>query len=145
MLKPENIRLVERHDMEQVINMLQDISKYMPPQEALDGIWKEFSRQENVISIVVEIDGNVLGYGSLVIESKIRGGKLGHIEDIVVKKRYRSQGIGLLILKELQHIASERGCYKVALHCQDHNVPFYEKCGFLLQGNSLHRFVSKDH
>lgn len=74
MLKPENIRLVERHDMEQVITMLQDLSKSMPPQGALEGIWKEFSRQENVISIVVEIAGNVLGYGSLVIESKIRGG-----------------------------------------------------------------------
>jgi glucosamine-phosphate N-acetyltransferase len=34
-------------------------------------------------------------------------------------------------MQVLKDIAAQCGCYKVILDCAEHNVKFYEKCGFL--------------
>ena len=34
------------------------------------------------------------------------------------------------LIQVLKDVAIARGCYKVILDCAEHNVKFYEKCGF---------------
>lgn len=92
-------------------------------------------------SVAAVLADVVVGYGSVVIEAKIRGGKIGHIEDIVVNSGFRKEGIGKAVLDELYKIAAENGCYKVALHCKEHNVHFYEKCMCNLSGISMQRLL----
>lgn len=133
-------RALAKKDMADVIDLLRSISPYAPPDELYDGIWRDFSRQENVISLVVEAEGIAVGYGLVLIEQKIRGGKVGHIEDIVTHPQHRRRGLGMELVEALTKEAFDLGCYKVALHCQPHNVAFYEKCGFLGSGNSMQRF-----
>ena len=43
----------------------------------------------------------VLGFGSILIEYKIRGGVMGHIEDIAIHNQYQNRGIGKLIMEKL--------------------------------------------
>ena len=129
--------------MEQVVTLLQEISKFQPALEEYDYNWMLFSAQNNVFSIVAINDqNNVVGFGSLVIEYKIRGGKLGHVEDIVTSSSYRNEGLGYAILDKLYDFAKENGCYKVALQCRIHNVSFYEKCNYTVSGTAMQRFVS---
>lgn len=130
----------ERRDLAAVIGLIQDISPYQPPSDIYESIWLEFSSQDNVVSLVAEHNGIPVGYGAVMIEQKIRGGKVGHIEDIVTHPLHREMGVGRDLVEALTQVAFDRGCYKVALHCQPHNFAFYEKCGFLGSGHAMQRF-----
>lgn len=122
--------------------LLQEISIYLPPEESYDDIWESFTNQSNVYPVIATRDEIVVGYGSISIETKIRGGKIGHIEDVVCKSSVRHSGIGRLIIDALYEIAKENNCYKVALHCQHHSVKFYEKCGYIVNGSAMQRVVT---
>ena len=136
------IEPIRREHMGEVINLLQSMSAFQPPKEAYDEIWASFSAQAHVFSVVALIDNIVVGYGSVVIENKIRGGKMGHVEDIVSSPTQRKKGIGKAIVNALYEIAKQHGCYKVALQCQEHNVAFYERCDYKGSGSAMQRFIS---
>jgi len=136
-----DIRSVEKRDMSDVVELLQSMSEFKPSESDFDAIWDEFYNQSNVFPIVALIDEIVVGYGSIVIETKIRGGKMGHIEDIVSHVDYGKKGIGKGIVDALFDIAKQNGCYKVTLQCKEHNVPFYNKCDYEISGLAMQRFV----
>ena len=128
--------------MEEVINLLQDISPFKPRKEDYEEIWLKFIANPDYFGIVItdELD-KVIAYGCILIENKIRGGIAGHIEDIVVNSKYRAKVFGKLILKTLYRIAKEKDCYKIFLSCQKENIEFYEKSKFSLSGFSLTKFL----
>ena len=99
--------------------------------KALDILGKINSNPDHIIA-VAEIDGNVVGSTTLLIEQKFihDGGLVGHIEDVVVNKDFQGQKIGEKIMKYLLELAKNRGCYKTILDCTDDVKPFYEKLGF---------------
>ncbi|GAH34488.1 unnamed protein product, partial [marine sediment metagenome] len=78
----------------------------------------------------------IIGCVTILIEDKIihNGGKVGHIEDVVVSNDYRGKGIGKIIINHCVALAKESGCYKVILDCNEENTKFYEKCGFKTHG-----------
>jgi glucosamine-phosphate N-acetyltransferase len=135
------VRDTRETDMSEVIELLQSLSEFNPPKKDYPNIWREFCAQDNVHSLVAIIGGRIIGYGSVLIETKIRGGKLGHIEDIVSHPNYREKGIGNAIVTSLFDIAKTKGCYKVALQCKEHNVMFYTKCDYERSGVAMQRFV----
>jgi glucosamine-phosphate N-acetyltransferase len=131
-----------REHMEDVIDLLQHMSVFQPPKNDYDNIWATFSAQTHVFSIVAVVNSRVVAYGSIVIENKIRGGKLGHIEDIVISPNLQQKGIGKSLVNSLYEIAKKHGCYKVALQCQQHIVTFYEKCDYKEVGSAMQRFIN---
>ena len=135
------IRTVERGDLKAVIDLLQSMSEFKPLKSNLLPIWNSVSKQSNVHSLVAVVDEQIVGYGSIVIETKIRGGKMGHVEDIVSHSLFRKKGIGKAVVDALFNIAKANGCYKIALQCRAHNVEFYEKCGYEVSGIALQRFI----
>lgn len=135
------IRMVEQTDMDSVIQLLQLMSEFKPPKSDYPFIWDSLCQQTNVHSLVAILDKEIVGYGSIVIEAKIRGGKMGHVEDIVSHPGYRKQGVGKAIVDALFDVAKANGCYKVALQCKEHNVSFYEKCNYEISGVAMQRFV----
>ena len=92
----------------------------------------EIYRNPNHFIYVFELDGQIVGTTTLFIEQKFirNGGKVGHIEDMAVRKEVQLEGIGQVLVEEAVQEAQRSGCYKVILDCGEHNVPFYEKCGF---------------
>lgn len=136
---------IMRSHMMGVIDLLQQISSFRPPLTQYESIWENFERQGHVFSVVATSESTVIGYGSLILEQKIRGGIMGHIEDIVVSPSHGKKGIGRLIVESLCEIALKKGCYKVALQCQDRNLGFYKKCGFEFSGTMMQRFVSSSN
>lgn len=132
------VRKIEEADHRTVIDLLQDISKHVPDAAALGGIWSAFQAQPHVVGMVAVTEEHgaerVIGYGSLCVDIKIRGGSIGHIEDIVVAPNFRGRGVGSLVVRSLMALASERKCYKVALECRDEKKAFYAQMGFVHSG-----------
>ena len=77
-------------------------------------------------------NNKVLGTATLLMEQKFihNGGKVGHIEDVAINKQYQGLGIGKKLILHCLDVAEKEGCYKTILDCSEHNVIFYEKCGF---------------
>ncbi|ENM5906449.1 GNAT family N-acetyltransferase [Vibrio mimicus] len=140
-VKNISIRAVVQNDMDAVIDLLQSMSEFKPSKSDFLPIWNSFCEQSNVHSLVAVMDSQIVGYGSIVIETKIRGGKVGHIEDIVSHSLFRKKGIGKAVVDALFDVAQVNGCYKVALQCKEHNVKFYEKCGCEVSGVAMQMFV----
>ena len=109
--------------------------------EATDfaSLWEIYQGNKSVVVLVVEKYEKIMGTGTILIEQKFLrgGGKVGHIEDVVVDNRSREKGVGKAIIDSLVEIAKEKGCYKVILNCSNENVPFYIKCGFKLTENEM--------
>lgn len=140
-VKNITIRAVVQSDMDAVIELLQGISEFKPSESEYLPIWNRFREQSNVYSLVAVSDHQIVGYGSIVIETKIRGGKMGHIEDIVSHPLFQKKGIGKGIVDGLFDVAKAKGCYKVALQCKEHNVKFYAKCGYEVSGLAMQMFA----
>ena len=101
-------------------------------QNSVKNILKRILENENHIIHVAELDGKIVGSTTLLIEQKFihEGGFVGHIEDVVVNKKFEGQGIGMKLVLSLLDVAKEKKCYKTILNCEDKLIPFYEKIGF---------------
>ena len=106
--------------------------------------FEEFKNQYNKMQSTVYViydtqNDTIIGTGSLLIEHKFihKLGSVGHIEDIVIDKNYRNNGLGKKIIDTLINIAKNNGCYKVILDCDIKNTTYYEHIGFLNKGNYM--------
>ena len=101
-------------------------------QNSVKNILKKILENENHIIHVAELNGKIVGATTLLIEQKFihEGGFVGHIEDVVVNKKFEGQGIGMKLVLSLLDVAKEKKCYKTILNCEDKLIPFYEKIGF---------------
>ena len=87
---------------------------------ARDILKKIIENPDHVIH-VAEVDGKVVGSTTLLIEQKFihKGGKVGHIEDVVVSKEFEGRGIGIKLVTSLLEVAKTENCYKTILDCKD--------------------------
>jgi len=119
------------------LDVLRDTSG-MSEGKALEIFKKIKSNPEHII-IIAEMEGKVVGSTTLLIEPKFihQGGIVGHIEDVVVDKKFQGKKIGEKIITRVLEIAKNHGCYKTILDCSDNVKPFYEKLGFKHNSNEL--------
>jgi glucosamine-phosphate N-acetyltransferase len=92
------------------------------------------------IWVIHDTDLNqIIGSATLLIEPKFihACGRVGHIEDVVIRKNIHGGGFGKKLIDHLTKRAVLAGCYKVILDCSDKNVGFYEKCGFIAKGREM--------
>ena len=101
----------------------------------------DYQRQSDIQKTVVVVNDHdrIIATGSILIEPKfIRGGMpCAHIEDIVVDNSVRGGNVGKKLINHLVQHAKDRGCYKVILDCSEHNIGFYNKCGFDKGGQQM--------
>ena len=95
-------------------------------------VFEEIDANRNHVIIVAEVDGRIVGSGTLIIEQKFihKGGLVGHIEDWVIDKEFQGRGIGRKITERMLEIARERGCYKTILDCKPNLESYYKNMGF---------------
>ena len=99
---------------------------------------KIISNPDYIIEVVEE-NGKIIGSATLFIEQKFihHGGRVGHIEDVVVSKEYEGKGIGIKLVTSLLEKAKAMNCYKTILDCNDELIPFYERIGFKQESNQM--------
>ncbi len=102
-------------------------------------IFEKISTNSNHFVYVAILDGRVIGSTTMLIEPKFihNGGKVAHIEDVVVSKDYQGKGIGEMLMRSLLELAKDNNCYKTILDCTDEVKPFYEKIGFKRTSNGM--------
>jgi glucosamine-phosphate N-acetyltransferase len=102
-------------------------------------VFDKISKNPHQVIYVAIEKSTVLGAASILIEQKFihDGGKVGHIEDVVVRKEFQGKGIGQKIVNALIKYAEKQGCYKTILDCADDLIPFYENIGFKRHANSM--------
>jgi len=107
--------------------------------KSAEKIFDKINQNPDHVIVVAIMDKRIVGSATLLIETKFihNGGKVGHIEDVVVNKEHQGKGIGEKIIKFLLKYAEELGCYKTILDCADEVKPFYEKLGFKHNADAL--------
>lgn len=78
-------------------------------------------------ALALDAQGRVLGTGRLLPD--------GHIGRMAVLQSARGQGVGTALLRALLEAARARGDREVVLSAQTHAMPFYEKAGFIAEGD----------
>lgn len=130
--------------------------------EALDSLVENTSRLDKAKSeeIFREINSNplhriyvalkhenkslIVGTITLLVEPKFifSGDRVGHIEDVSIKKGYQKLGIGSMLVRHAIAAAKRMGCVKIVLDCSDETMYFYEKLGFTYQDNCMKKIVN---
>jgi glucosamine-phosphate N-acetyltransferase len=102
-------------------------------------VFNKIKSNPNHLVFVVILDDKVIGSTTLLIEPKFihQGGKVGHIEDVVIAKEVQGSGIGEKLINFILDYAKKNDCYKTILDCSDDVKPFYEKIGFKKHSNSM--------
>jgi len=113
-------------------------SSHIKPKKA-NSIFNKISKNPDHVIYVAIYNGEIIGATTLLIEQKFihDGGKVGHIEDVVVRKEYQGKGVGKKIVNALLKYAKKKGCYKTILDCSEDLIPFYENIGFKRHSNSM--------
>ena len=135
------IRELEENDFKKgflnVLDTLRETSN-ITEDKALE-IFKNIKSNPKHIIVVAEINEEIVGSTTLLIEPKFihQGGIVGHIEDVVVGKKFQGEKIGEKIINYVLQLAKNQGCYKTILDCSNEVKPFYEKLGFKHNSNEL--------
>tara|TARA_R110001592_G_scaffold296422_1_gene566830 strand:+ start:3935 stop:4354 length:420 start_codon:yes stop_codon:yes gene_type:complete len=134
-------RRVKRKDLDKVFLLLQQLTKIDYSARDKSECWNLFISNTSSNSIVGIYDNEIVAYGSIVIENKIRGEVAGHVEDIVVDSKVRGKNIGVELIEELVKIAKEKNCYRVTLLCDESLINFYNKNNFKTNGIAMKVFT----
>ena len=139
------VKIKKKHLISVVKLLSRYLTKFLPKKKDYNKIWKNFSSQNNLYAVVAVNKKNlVVGYGSIFLLKKIRGGILGYIEDIVIDKKFQSVGLGSKIVKKLSKFGKNINCYKIALQCSKRgNIEFYKKCGYRINGVNMQKVLAK--
>jgi glucosamine-phosphate N-acetyltransferase len=132
--------------------------------ESLDNLLPGTSRLErtNARTVLAEIRSNplhrifvavipqrqagrevVVGTTTLLVEPKFifNGGRVGHIEDVSVRRGYEDMGLGCRLVSHATQVAKDMGCVKMVLDCSEETMPFYQKLGYSYQDNCMKKFL----
>ena len=134
------MRKFASEDIGSVIELLQDVSIYRPQDNLMSSLAHKFIASSNSVGRVLVSNGNVVGFGSVFILDRIRGGNSGVIEDVVIDPYSRNQGLGRLLIEDLLDQARMRGCFKVTLESSLVGEKFYQAVGFEPAGRTM-RFL----
>ena len=84
--------------------------------------------------IVARSTNQVIGIVSLLYTvSTALGGRVALLEDMLIHPDFRNQAIGSCLLSHAVNIAREKGCRRITLLTDKHNLPaqrFYRRHGF---------------
>tara|TARA_R100001163_G_scaffold64213_2_gene57929 strand:- start:3289 stop:3732 length:444 start_codon:yes stop_codon:yes gene_type:complete len=126
------------------LNLLDESSNIdIPDFNKFNDHLKNILNQNSTILVIKNNINELIGSAKLIVDLKLnkRLSAIGHIEDVVIHKDYRGQGLGKKIIERLIEIAKSKNCYKIILQCSDKNTEFYEKCSFKSRGKNMELFV----
>lgn len=99
--------------------------QHVPPEIELDEL------DAVAVHVLALVDGQPVGTGRLVVndDGSARVGRMA------VLRPHRYRGVGSAVLEALVEFARQRGVERVVLAGQVHAIPFYERFGFVANGD----------
>lgn len=132
-----HFRTLQHHDYVSYLALIRDFRKTSFTKEQF---WSTLDTMVQTSDmIVIEEAGELIACGTLLYETKLihNISKVGHIEDVCIKKEHRGKQLGKQLIAYMAGLAKEKGCYKVTLYCEEGNVEFYKKCNFKCAGQQM--------
>ncbi|MGI4789526.1 MAG: GNAT family N-acetyltransferase [Janthinobacterium lividum] len=132
------IRTVRREDLPGLLNLyvhLNPDNASLPGNEHLQQVWQQILSDPKLHCFVAETNGTLTGTCLLVIVPNLtRSARpFGVIENVVIHRDYRRQGIGSQLMRHTLDGAWGGGCYKAMLLSgsrREEAHRFYEGLGF---------------
>lgn len=85
---------------------------------------------ENAIHLLAsDCDGNPIGCARILRD--------GHIGRMAVLKPWRAQGVGRQLLQQAVEVVKGLGCQAAFLDAQTYAIPFYQRQGFITEGEEF--------
>lgn len=85
---------------------------------------------ESVQLLIENIAGELVATGRLIVEGT--DANTGRIGRMAVRKEYRGQGLGAMLMQAFIERSHYLGMHKLVLDAQVHAIPFYEKFAFVV-------------
>ena len=137
-------RLLQLEDYHRgFLQLLEQLTTVQADSITFDDFKSQYNKVRSTVYVVHDKELDlIIGTGSILIEHKYihKLGSVGHIEDIVVDKKFRQRGLGKKIIDCLINIATNNNCYKVILDCDITNTSYYEHIGFVNKGNFMAKY-----
>lgn len=132
-----NIRETRQSDMPSVLKLIKELAKFEKEAEAVevtvdDLITDGFKNNPSFRTYVAEIDNKIVGMALFYERYSTWKGKALHLEDLIVKEKYRGKGIGNALYSEVLEYAYKNDFKRVVWEVLDWNTPaidFYEGTG----------------
>jgi len=134
-------RSIRKSDLDDIFLLLQQLTEINYSSRNKNICWDLFKNNNSSNAIVGVYKDKPIAYGSIVIENKIRGEVAGHIEDIVVAKKYRGKNIGVKLIEKLVDIGKSKNCYRITLLCNESLSRFYNKNGFTSNNIAMKKYL----
>ena len=131
------IRRAEPHDCALILDFIRALADYehmLDDVVATEALLHEWLFEHRVAEVIFAVcDGEEVGFALFFHSFSTFLGKAGiYLEDLFVKPKFRSLGIGKRLLSELARLTLERGCGRLEWQCLDWNAPsiaFYKSLG----------------
>jgi GNAT superfamily N-acetyltransferase len=113
--------------------------------QGVDPALEADGRDAAATHVVVQRDGAVVGTGRLLENDGV-----AWLQRIAVDTAHRGQGLGAVVVRELEHAAASLGLPRLRLHAQVPVVGFYERLGWTAVGEPdveagiVHRWMTRD-
>ena len=91
----------------------------------------------NETTLVAEVDGRIAGFG-VIIESN------NELRAVYVAAEFGKQGVGSVLLRELEKLAKDRGCGELHMDSSLTAAPFYLRRGYAELGRAEHTLSTGD-
>ena len=110
---------------------------------ALAQIRRKVFIEEQQVPEELEWDGEdaqaiqLLAYSADIPVGTVRMLTDGHLGRMAVLKEYRHRGIGRLLMQEMLALARQQGLPRVVLSAQTHAIAFYQRFGFIAEGDTF--------
>ena len=129
-----NIRKLNLNDYDQYFTLINDFRETNFSKDQFIKIMDKISDYTNIW--VAEIDDQLIACATILYEYKFihNIGKVGHLEDVCVKREVRGKGYGQILINHLVNEARKNNCYKIILDCKEELKDFYGINGFEQNG-----------
>lgn len=133
------IRIANKNDLNELIRLLnelftQDIEFEPNYEKQKIGLLKIIENEDIGEILILQMDNRIIGMVSLLYSiSTALGGKVAIVEDMIIDKNFRNQGLGKQLLNEAILYSKKRHCVRLTLLTDFNNevaIRFYENFGF---------------
>ena len=129
------LRFCQTEDFASVFNPLKQLWPNLDLNyDNLQSVYRKALMSDKQKLIVALINSKTVGFCSLTIKNNLwQAGNLGHIDEVVVNKKNRGQGIGKKLMDKITEIAIKENCKRIELDSAFHRKEahgFYKKIGY---------------
>lgn len=131
------IRPATALDMPQVLDLIVELAVFENEADAVevtvnDLVAHGFGETKRFQCFVAELKGEIVAMALCYARYSTWKGPVVHLEDLIVKERYRGSGIGKALLAEVVNYGQQQGVKRISWEVLDWNRPaiaFYESKG----------------